>query len=140
EIYFLSEKASDPQAAAVARFENSVIELESRSPKERKTVEPLLRSLVRTDNINVSSELCGVIARQVEQRGVTENRGVRQAGFYVLRGTEMPAALVELSFLSNPRDERNLRNRRFRKRMIEALLAGVREFEGRLSVREAPSP
>ena len=60
-----------------------------------------------------------------------EDRGVKQAGFYVMLGTEaaMPSVLVELGFISNPREERLLRTSAFRRRAALALFRAIRTFK-----------
>lgn len=58
------------------------------------------------------------------------DRGVKEAGFYVLRETLAPAALVELGFLSNPVDEKLLSDPSFRRLAAEALYQGIVEYGG----------
>lgn len=131
EIYFLSEKATDDEAAAVARRENAVIELEGLGGKARGKVEELLWALARNEHINESSTVAAHIARQAGKRLGTENRGVKQAGFYVLRGTSMPAVLVESAFITNPKEEGLLRSARYRQRIVDAVYAGLLDYEKR---------
>ena len=57
------------------------------------------------------------------------NRGVKQAGFYVLGGAAMPAILVEIGFVTNPREERRLRESRYRDEIARAILAGLGEYK-----------
>ena len=51
-----------------------------------------------------------------------ENRGVRQAGFLVLRQTSMPSVLVELGFLSNREEENFMRSEEGKKVLVESIL------------------
>lgn len=131
EIYFLSEKATDDEAAAVARRENAVIELEGLGGKARGKVEELLWALARNEHINESSTVAAHIARQADKRLGSLNRGVKQAGFYVLRGTAMPAVLVESAFITNPKEEGLLRSARYRQRIVDAVYAGLLDYEKR---------
>ena len=57
-----------------------------------------------------------------------QDRGVKQAPFVVLVGTEMPAVLAEVSCLSNPEDVQLLRDASYRESIANALAEGVREF------------
>lgn len=65
------------------------------------------------------------------------NRGVFTANFLVLRDTEVPAALVEVAYLSNPNEEARLRQQAFRQRLAEAITRGVQRF---MAVSPAPAP
>ncbi|HHV63404.1 MAG TPA: N-acetylmuramoyl-L-alanine amidase [Firmicutes bacterium] len=64
------------------------------------------------------------------------NRGAKEANYAVLRGTKMPAALVECGFVTNTEEERKLHDPAVRQRMAEAIAAGVikygREKHGRV--------
>ena len=57
------------------------------------------------------------------------NSGVKQAGFYVLGGAAMPAILVEIGFVTNPREERRLRESRYRDEIARAIYAGLVEYK-----------
>lgn len=60
---------------------------------------------------------------------LTPNRGVKTARFYVLRGVEAPAVLVEVGFISNPREERLLRSPRHRQKIADALSKSILQFK-----------
>jgi N-acetylmuramoyl-L-alanine amidase len=133
EIYFLSEKASDKEAEAVANMENSVIAMEEQSPKLNELTS-ILWSMTLNKYMNNSSLLCSLISREVTLMHLgIQNRGVKQAAFHVLRGTKMPAVLVELGFLSNKGEERKLKNRNFRKKMTEAIYKGIFRYKKQLA-------
>ena len=63
-------------------------------------------------------------------RGVTiaRNRGVKQARFYVLRKTSMPAAMVEVGFVTGSVDNRNINSASYRQKMAEAIADGITEY------------
>lgn len=135
EIYFLSEKASDKEAEAVANMENSVIAMEDPSPKLNELM-TILWSMTLNKFMNNSSLLCSLISREVSLMHLgIENRGVKQAAFHVLRGTKMPAVLVELGFLSNKGEERKLKSRNFRKKMTEAIYKGIFRYKKQLAAK-----
>ena len=131
EVYFLSENATDASAAEVARRENAVIELEGMSHKAKNKVQDLLWSMARTETMNESSEVAGLFSAEVKPRLGIPHRGVKQAGFYVLRGANMPAVLVETAFISHPREERLLRTGRFQQKIVDGIHAGVLDYEKR---------
>jgi N-acetylmuramoyl-L-alanine amidase len=63
------------------------------------------------------------------------NRGVKQAGFYVLGGAAMPAILVEIGFLTNPKEERRLASAEHREASARAIYAGLAEYKRRYDQR-----
>ncbi len=138
EAYFLSERASDPQAARLASFENSVLELEGKSVREEEAA-LILRELVKTENINAAAELAGLIARALSKRVDIPNRGVKQAAFYVLRGTQAPAILFEMAYISNKKEEIKIESKRYRRRLVDGLYAGVLDYAKRQGWVTAPN-
>jgi N-acetylmuramoyl-L-alanine amidase len=68
------------------------------------------------------------------------NRGVKAAQYVVLTGTTMPAILAEVSFVSSPTDEDNLRNAAYRQQIADALYQGISRYaqeSGRLKLASA---
>src|SRR5262249_44772969 len=61
------------------------------------------------------------------------DRGVKKAPFIVLIGANMPSILAEISFVSNPTDERKLQTAEYRQRIAEALYRGIAHYAGGLS-------
>lgn len=138
ETYFLSEAKTGWERAVAAR-ENEVFERELANPlwKGNEPVTLILADLAQNEFLFESSEL----ARQIQEAAVTavcaQDRGVRQANFYVLRNIFMPAVLVECGFLSNRKEEKLLRDRHHREKIARAIARGVsafaRDFESRLN-------
>ncbi len=127
EIYFMSENASDPWAAEVADFENSVLKYE----KEQKRVNQaaiLLHSLARNEYMNEGAKLAGFVAKECARRTPFRSRGVKQAAFYVLRGTYAPGILVEMGFMTNRRDQANLNSWKIRRKIADAIYRGVLNY------------
>jgi N-acetylmuramoyl-L-alanine amidase len=130
EVYFLSEKASDAHASAVARAENASLALEDHETVPAP-LKALLRSLVKNANINDSSALGSLIDHDVNNRQRTKSLGIQQAGFYVLRGAEMPAVLIESGFLSNSKEERLLQDANYRQHMMEDVGNAIDAYDKR---------
>ena len=59
-----------------------------------------------------------------------QNRGVKDSQFYVVKYTEMPAVLVELGFLSNPREEEMLGSVEYQKRAARGIYKGILIYKG----------
>jgi N-acetylmuramoyl-L-alanine amidase len=125
EIYFLSEKATDSEAAATAVLENSVIELEGKPNKERAMLQEILWSMTMNAYRNESSELSALISSQASGRLKIPIKGVKEGNFYVLRGTQMPSVLVESAFVSNFAEEAKLGAKNFRASVADSIYEGV---------------
>lgn len=129
EVYFLSEEASDEEAQAVANMENAVMALEEKKEKGNE-LSSILWSLAMNEFMNESCELSGLVSSEVDSHlRIVDNRGVKQAGFRVLRGAKMPAILVEVGFISNRSEARKLRSSKFQKKLVESICAGVRNYK-----------
>ncbi|MDD3064991.1 MAG: N-acetylmuramoyl-L-alanine amidase [Endomicrobiaceae bacterium] len=133
EIYFLSENASDSEAAATAILENSVVSLENKPKGEKEILQNMLWSMVVNEYINDSSELSSFISCETTGRLKIPFRGIKQANFFVLRGTQMPAVLVEGAYLSNYGDEAKLNTKRFQLSIADSIYEGVKKYYARKS-------
>ena len=91
----------------------------------------ILWDMVQNEYINESSDLAEIVQREMAKELDIRNRGVKQAGLYVLKGLAMPGILVETAFLSNPEEERLLQSADFRDRVVEAIASAVRSFQSR---------
>ncbi|OEG71374.1 hypothetical protein ATZ36_14740 [Candidatus Endomicrobiellum trichonymphae] len=125
EIYFLSEKATDSEAVATAVLENSVLELERNPSKKNTSLQSVLWSLAITEYINECSELSGFISAEATNRLKIPNKGVKQAGFYVLKGAQMPSVLVESAFISNYAQELEFSSKKFCLAVADSIYCGV---------------
>jgi N-acetylmuramoyl-L-alanine amidase len=127
EIYFMSEKASDPWAAEVADYENSVVGLED-GGGQNDSAAMLLHSMARNEYLNEGGKLAGLITAEMEKKTPFVNRGVKQAAFYVLRGTYAPGVLVEMGFMTNSSDEKNLNDKKVRAKVANAIFKGIMKY------------
>lgn len=125
EVYFLSLDQGDADAAEVAALENAGA---GEAPGEEGVLADILQDLAQKAYLRASEQLAESILGQLNRLGGIKERGVKQAPFVVLRGAAMPAVLVEVAFISNPREERRLRDEAFRRRAAEAIALGVRRF------------
>jgi N-acetylmuramoyl-L-alanine amidase len=126
ETYYLNF-ATSPEAMAVAARENAT------SEETEHDLPDLLKKIARNDKIEESRELAGDIQDSLSHRlqlvsRNERNRGVRKAPFVVLIGANMPSVLAEVSFLSNPTDERMLRSSTQRERIAMGLYRGIAEY------------
>lgn len=121
ETYFLSPARSD-WARSVETAENS------NAGGEPEDVEFIVWELVQNQFISSSSQLAETIQAHSDENLGIPVRGVKQAGFRVLVGAYMPAVLVELGFLSNEREERQLGDSSWQRTLAKVLGEALLEY------------
>ena len=127
QVYFRSEKATDKEAAATAKLENEAMQYEE---VHYNFVDALLQSMAKNEYINESSKLAGYVKNAVyNQSGigiaVAQKNAIRQANFYVLKGVQSPAILVEMGFISSPKDRAKLSQSAVQKKMAQGIYNGI---------------
>lgn len=126
EVYFLSEAKTDWERAVEA-LENASLKFEM-SEKEAKTLlDAILSDLAQTEFLKESQKLAEFLQKKLVS---DENfdRGVKQAGFYVLSGAYMPSALIEIGFITNPEEEKKLKDKNYIEKICKKILEGLKEF------------
>jgi N-acetylmuramoyl-L-alanine amidase len=123
ETYYLNLKGS-AEAMEVAARENAS------SSDGVHDLEDIVKRIARTEKIDESREFAQDVqeslSRNVQKSAkLVRNRGVRKAPFVVLIGADMPSILTEISFLSNPADEKMLKQPEHRQRVAEGIYQGV---------------
>jgi N-acetylmuramoyl-L-alanine amidase len=132
ETYFLSSEATDGAARQVAALENGVVQLEQplgRGTGQVDIVKAILWDLAQSEFQTESSRLAEVVHDSMTHSLRISNRGVKQAGFYVLGGAAMPAILIEIGFVTNPKEERRLKDTKYRDEIARAIFAGLVEYK-----------
>jgi len=131
ETYYLNFTSS-PEALEVAARENAV------SEKSIHELQDLVKKIALKEKIEESREFAGDVQQSLygglalHNAGV-RNRGIKKAPFIVLIGANMPSILAEISFVSNPTDERKLETSEHRQRIAESLYRGVSKYVSGLS-------
>lgn len=125
-VYTLSEKASDAEAEALAAKENAVdvlagINIAGETPE----VTSILVDLAQRETKGHAERFAAAVVTELGNRTQLVERPHRTAGFRVLRAPDVPAALVELGFLSNKDDEQSLASAEWRGRIAEGLQAAI---------------
>lgn len=126
ETYYLNF-ATTQESMEVASRENAL------SQESLHDLQDLIKKIARNDKIEESKELASDVQDSLTQRLqlVTHgerNRGVKKAPFVVLIGANMPSVLSEISFVSNPNDEKLLRKGEQRQRIADGLFRGVSSY------------
>ena len=131
ETYYLNFTSS-PEALEVAARENAV------SEKSIHELQDLVKKIALKEKIEESREFAGDVQESLygglslNSAGI-RNRGIKKAPFIVLIGANMPSILAEISFVSNPTDERKLETSEHRQRIAESLYRGVSRYVSGLS-------
>jgi N-acetylmuramoyl-L-alanine amidase len=130
--YFLGP-AKTEEALEVAARENAAIHYEgSRSAYAEMTNEKFILLAMAQNSFNHESEnLAAIVQEELTRRLGLRDRGVKQAGYYVLVGASMPNILVETAFISNRREEKLLAASSFQKKAAEALYQSILRFKER---------
>lgn len=131
ETYYLNFTSSR-DALEVAARENAV------SEKSIHELQDLVKKIALKEKIEESREFASDVQHALhsglaaKSPGIRD-RGVRKAPFIVLIGANMPSILAEISFVSNPGDERRLRTPEYRQRIAESLYRGISKYVSGLS-------
>lgn len=128
EVYFLSETATSPDAMATEKLENEVVIKFEKQTEELTKLQKILWSMMVNEFINESSKLCSLIGNEITLRTKQKYRGVKQAGFYVLRGAQMPAVLLECGFISNPEEELKLNHNDYQELIADGIVAAIMKY------------
>ncbi len=128
-IYTLSEKASDKEAADLARKENKAdviagVDLSAESP----VVSDILIDLRQRNTMNESSKFAVGLVRHIRKVTKSLSNAHRFAGFAVLKSPDIPSVLIEMGFLSNRADEKALLNPRYRANLARSIGKAVDEY------------
>ena len=128
---FLLRPGKSEDAIEVASRENSVINLEEFTDRyEELTGEALIMAtMAQSMFMKESEDLASIMQMELDKKLDTPNRGVKQAGFYVLIGASMPNALVEIGFISNPSEEKRLRQSAHKEKIAEAIYQAIKHFK-----------
>lgn len=126
ETYYLN-LATDDESILVAARENAT------STKNISDLQSILNDLMQNAKINESSRLAGHVQDALFKKiksnyADVKNKGVKKAPFYVLLGAQMPAILIETSFISNKRECLRLLDPDYQDLLCDAIIDGVRNY------------
>jgi N-acetylmuramoyl-L-alanine amidase len=128
-VYTVSDKASDPEAQALADRENlsdqfAGMEIKDDSPE----VTDILIDLIRRETHSFSMSFAHTLVGQLSSTVGLINNPHREAGFRVLKAPDIPSVLVELGYLSNPKDEAQLLDPAWRGKAAQSITNAVALF------------
>lgn len=143
-VYALGPQ-KDANNLQVARRENSVIELERDYRQTYKDFDPskdesyIIFELAQKKNLGQSLKFADKAQKELVKTAGRADRGVKQAGFWVLWATSMPAVLVELDFICNPESAKFIASEDGQKKLADALFNAVKDYVTNLSLTDPDS-
>ncbi|MEI8385570.1 MAG: N-acetylmuramoyl-L-alanine amidase [Nitrosomonadaceae bacterium] len=129
-VFALSERGATSAAARwLAKKENDAdliggVNLDGKDHYLKQT----LLDLSQTATINDSLKLGREVLAEIGDINHLHKNEVEQAGFAVLKSPDIPSILVETAFISNPDEEKRLRDTAYQDKMAEAMLAGIKRY------------
>lgn len=129
-IYTVSDRASDKEAARLAEKENKADLIAGLDlSKQTDDIVNILYDLTHRETKNFSSLFQRTLVGQMKTGGVLlHQRPARSAGFVVLKAPDVPSVLVELGYVSNAKDMKNLTSEEWRDKVTDSIAASIRTF------------
>ena len=129
-VYVLSERgASDEASKWLADQENSADLVGGVSLDDKdKTLAMVLLDLSQTATIEASTRVADNVLSEIRKIAPVHKKSVQHARFVVLKSPDIPSLLVETAFISNPREEKRLRDNRYQNKLAKAILKGVKAY------------
>jgi N-acetylmuramoyl-L-alanine amidase len=129
-VFALSERGATSAAARwLAKKENDAdliggVNLDIKDPYLKQT----LLDLSQTATINDSLKLGREVLSEIGDINHLHKNSVEQAGFAVLKSPDIPSILVETAFISNPDEEKKLKDAAYQDKLADAILAGIKRY------------
>jgi N-acetylmuramoyl-L-alanine amidase len=131
EVYLLRLGKTE-EAIEIAERENAVIKLEEGYQERYRDLMDenfILVTMAQSAHMKASEVFAEITQQELEDKLSIPNRGVRQAGFYVLVGAAMPKILLETAYISNRQDEKILKRKSGQQMIAEALFNAVKRYK-----------
>jgi N-acetylmuramoyl-L-alanine amidase len=138
---FVMGHTKDQANLEVAMKENEVILLEEDYSTKYAGFDPkspesyIMFTLMQNVYLEQSTELAAKIQNQFNVRANRKDRGVKQAGFWVLYNTTMPSVLIETGFITNPEEEKYLNSQRGQDYLASAIFRACRDYITEIDVK-----
>lgn len=129
-VYMLSPQGASSEAANwLATKENAVDLLGGISLSDKDDLlASILLDLSQTGTLEASAHLGEEVLKAITQVGKVRYRRVQQASFIVLRAPDIPSILIEMAFISNPSEEKQLTDADARQRLAKAIFTGIKAY------------
>ncbi len=128
-VYTLSEEASDSEAAALAVKENKADLIAGMDlSNENDVVTSILIDLAQRETKNLSAQFAAMLVNELGNQTKLIRNTHRFAGFAVLKAPDVASVLIELGYLSNSRDEKQLFSASYRTKLAQAVARAVQGY------------
>jgi N-acetylmuramoyl-L-alanine amidase len=134
EVFYLSLADYGDQAQRVAQGEGEALPVFGGGTRD---IEVILWEMAQARHIEQSAVLATLVESALRARVAMSPRAIQQAPFRVLVGANMPAVLVEMGFITNPAQEKQLTSEAFQSSVVQALVDSITRFR---DARSAPRP
>ncbi|WCL48212.1 N-acetylmuramoyl-L-alanine amidase family protein [Leptospira sp. GIMC2001] len=125
EIYYLSQTPTTEQARELAILENKILTSNYVSPISNIQA-GMMSSLVQRRSKNLADRIDTEFQKGIGS--LIPSRGVKKADFSVLRGSLMPAVLIEMGYLSHPKESIFLNSAKLQNRIIKSIIRGIQSY------------
>ena len=128
ETYMIGMNKNAAAVRTAAR-ENAVLDLEGGSAT-KLTDEALIKvTIAQSGFANGSEKFAALVQEEMNKRLQSKDRGVKQAGFYVLAYASMPNVLIELGYLSNPAEEKKLKSSKYKDALATSIYRAIEKYQ-----------
>ena len=126
-VYVLSSRGASNEASRWLADRENAADLVGGVKLEDKDdmLASVLLDLSQTATRQASNDVASSVYRELHKHGKTHGKSVQKAGFMVLKSPDVPSMLIETAFISNPTEEKNLKNRQYQNRMAAAIRQGI---------------
>ncbi|MDJ0956038.1 MAG: N-acetylmuramoyl-L-alanine amidase [Arenicellales bacterium] len=140
-VYALSQRGASSEGARwLADKENAADLIGGVSLRDKDDLlAKVLWDLSMTKTVSESLSLGRFVLDELGRVGRLHRKHVEQAGFAVLKSPDMPSILVETAFLSNPSEEKLLRNRNHQRKIATAIYKGIKRYLKQKPMQFTPS-
>jgi len=125
EIYYFTEEAGDVRRAQLAAKRNSSEFNDKSMDQSSKDLKVILWDMIYTENQAESIRLAKNVSLVSSKELSTDNRGLKLANFYVLKNSQIPSILIEVGYLSNPQEEKKIRDADYRQNIADMLAKAI---------------
>jgi N-acetylmuramoyl-L-alanine amidase len=127
-VYILSVHGASSEAARELAEGQNAADLMSGALPEGGAAAPVVLDLVQQESIGLSATAAERVVAALESVGEVRKAQVQRAGFAVLKSPAIPSLLIETAYISNPAEERRLKNAVQQARLADAICGGVHSY------------
>lgn len=128
EVYTAKDLDFTERAEQQRKINESTMYQQLKMERNSADLREIVSDLMYVNKEFESNRLAGIVAAETSEAIGTRNLGVKESRFFVVRNTLVPAILVEVGFLTNPKEERNLNTGLYRQRIASAMAKGILKY------------